>query len=76
MDLLIAQSHGRLQQYVDDMDLMIQTTLAIVLQLGIRPLARRIDPSTLENTPAAVIARAMLTEFPELEGNWIGDPLV
>ena len=77
MDLLITQSHGRPQQYIDDMDLIIQTTLVIVLQLGIRPLTRRNDLSTLENnSPAAVIARAMLREFPELESSWIDDSLV
>ena len=75
VDILITQSHGRLQQYIDDMNLMIQATLDIVLQQGIRPLTHRLDPLSLENTPAAVIARAMLREFPELETIRVSSPL-
>ena len=64
MDLLFAQSHGMLKQYVDDMQLMIHHTLAAAMQLGIRPLTHRVDPCTLE-----------LREFPELDATWMHDPL-
>ena len=46
MDLLVAQCHGMLQQYVDDMQLMIQRAIAAAMQLGIRPLTHRVDPAT------------------------------
>ena len=38
MDLLVAQSHGMLQQYVDDMQRMIHHTIAAAMQLGIKAL--------------------------------------
>ena len=59
MDLLVAQSHGMLQQYVDDVQRMIDHTIAAAMQLGIRPLTHRVDPATLEG-PSAVIAQALL----------------
>ena len=69
MDLLVAQSHGMLQQYVDDIQPMIHHTFAAAMQLGIRPLTHRVDPSTLEG-PSAIIAKALLREFPDLNPTW------
>ena len=42
MDLLVTQCHGRLQQYVDDMQLMMHHTVAAAIQLDISPLTQRI----------------------------------
>ena len=36
-----------LQQYVDDMQLMIHHTIAAAMQLGISPLTQRVDPAAL-----------------------------
>ena len=74
MDLLVAQSHGMLSQYVVDMQLMIHHTIAAAMQLGIRPLTDRVDPATLDG-PSAVIAQALLREFPELDPRWRHGPL-
>ena len=63
MDLLVTQCHGMLQQYVDDMQLMIHHTIAAAIQLGISPLTQRVDPATLTG-PARTIAQALLREAP------------
>ena len=47
LDLLVTQCHGMLQQYVDDMQLMIHHTIAAAIQLDISPLTQRVDPATL-----------------------------
>ena len=90
MDLLVAQSHGVPQQYVDNMQLMIHHTIAAAIQLGIRPLTDRVDPATLEEPsavltervdpatltgPAQAIAQALLRDAPDLDPSWIHDPL-
>ena len=74
MDLFVAQCHGMLQQYVDDMQLMIHHTIAAAMQLGINPLTQRVDPATLTG-PAQTIARALLREAPDLDPSWMHDPL-
>ena len=48
MDLFVTQCHGILQQYVDNMQLMMHHTIAAAMQLGISPLTHRVDPATLE----------------------------
>ena len=55
-----------LQQYVDNMQLMIQHTIAAAMQLEIHPFTHRVDPATLVG-PSKVIAQALLREFPELD---------
>ena len=74
MDLLVTQCHGRLQQYVDNMDVMIHHTIAAAMQLGITPVTQRVDPATLTG-PARTIAQALLREAPELDPSWMRDPL-
>ena len=74
MDLLVTQCHGRLQQYVDNMQLMIHHTIAAAMQLGINPVTQRIDPATLTG-PARTIAQALLREAPDLDPSWMHDPL-
>ena len=74
MDLLVAQCHGMLQQYVDDMQLMIHRTIAAAMQLGISPLTHKVDPATLTG-PAKTIAQALLRETPDLDPSWMHDPL-
>ena len=69
MDLLVAESHGMLQQYVDDVQRMIHHTIAAAVQLGICPLTDRVDPATLD-----VIAQALLREFPKLDPRWRHEP--
>ena len=65
MDLLVTKCHGMLQQYVDDMQLMVHHTIAAAMQLGISPLTHRVDPATLTE-PAQTIAQALLRETPTL----------
>ena len=74
MDLLVTQCHGRLQQYVDNMEVMIHHTIAAAMQLGITPVTQRVDPATLTG-PARTIAQALLREAPELDPSWMHDPL-
>ena len=74
MDLLVTQCHGRLQQYVDNMQLMIHHTIAAAMQLGINPVTQRVDPATLTG-PARTIAQALLREAPDLDPSWMHDPL-
>ena len=74
MDLLVTQCHGMLQQYVDDMQLMIHHTIAAAMQLGINPLTHKVDPATLTG-PAKTIAQALLREAPDLDPSWMHDPL-
>ena len=47
LDLLVTQCPGKLQQYVDDMELMIHHTVAAAIQLDISTLSERVDPATL-----------------------------
>ena len=74
MDLLVSQCHGMLQQYVDDMQLMIHHTIAAAMQLGISPLTQRVDPAALTG-PARTIAHALLREAPDFDPSWMHDPL-
>ena len=71
MDLLVLQCHGMLQQYVDDVQLMIHHAIAAV---GISPLTQRVDPAALLG-PARTIAHALLREAPDVVPSWMHDPL-
>ena len=74
LDLLVMQCHGKLQQYVDDKDLMIHHTVAAAIQLDISPLTERVDPDTLTG-PARKIAQALLRETADIDPSWMHDPL-
>ena len=68
------QCHGKLQQYVDDKDLMIHHTVAAAIQLDISPLTERVDPDTLTG-PARKIAQALLRDTADIDPSWMHDPL-
>ena len=74
LDLLVMQCHGKLQQYVDDKDLMIHHTVAAAIQLDISPLTERVDPDTLTG-PARKIAQALLRDTADIDPSWMHDPL-
>ena len=74
LDLLVTQCHGKLQQYVDDKELMIHHTVAAAIQLDISPLTERVDPDTLTG-PARNIAQALLRDTADIDPSWMHDPL-
>ena len=63
-----------LQQYVDDMELMIHHTVAAAIQLDISLLTERVDPATLTG-PARNIAQALLRDTADIDPSWMHDPL-
>ena len=74
LDLLVTQCHGKLQQYVDNKELMIHHTVAAAIQLDISPLTERVDPATLTE-PARNIAQALLRDNADIDPSWMHDPL-
>ena len=74
LDLLVTQCHGKLQQYVDNKEVMIHHTVAAAIQLDISPLTERVDPVTLTG-PARNIAQALLRDTADIDPSWMHDPL-
>ena len=74
LDLLVTECHGKVQQYVNNKELMIHHTVAAAIQLDISPLTQRVDPDTLTG-PAQNIAQALLRDIADIDPSWMHNPL-